>query len=415
MYKRRLQNAFINMHKVLKDDGYIVITFHNKEMEEWNDFVNAVRNAGFKFDKVTHQYNRRSGESNVSNPYGTAGSDFYIRCVKKREVDFTNDTSALEHFIFQKSIEVITRRAEPTPYDFILNGVLPELLQAGYLQPEEPSQAINQVLKKYTGEGNVFSVTENPLNKAGSIWWFNEPAKYINYPDIPLSDRVDEAVLSILRRRISVRLDDIIAELFKMYPNGLTPDPRKISATLEKYAFQSSGKWKLKDSVSIEVTKHTEVIGQLCKMAKKMGYFTFVGRREQPEYLANGQQLRDIADIDDLSFLLNQYDHMKLERISMIDCIFVQNNSIDVVFEVENSTNFSSAIIRASNIQNSIPKLMVIPDSREAELLSFSDPLFKEAFKAGNWKYVTYTSIGRLSSLRTLTIEEILQNAKGVE
>ena len=103
--------------------------------------------------------------------------------------------------------------------------------------------------------------------------------------------------------------------------------------------------------------------------------------------------MRDIADIDDLSFLLNQYDHMKLERISMIDCIFVQNNSIDVVFEVENSTNFSSAIIRASNIQNSIPKLMVIPDSREAELLSFSDPLFKEAFKAGNWKYITYIVI----------------------
>ena len=93
IYKRRLQNAFINMHKVLKDDGYIVITFHNKEMAEWNDFVNAVRNAGFKFDKVTHQYNRRSGESHVSNPYGTSGSDFYIRCVKQRDVDFSNDTS----------------------------------------------------------------------------------------------------------------------------------------------------------------------------------------------------------------------------------------------------------------------------------------------------------------------------------
>ena len=33
----------------------------------------AIRNAGFKFDKVTHQYNKRSGESNVSNPYGTRG------------------------------------------------------------------------------------------------------------------------------------------------------------------------------------------------------------------------------------------------------------------------------------------------------------------------------------------------------
>ena len=153
------------MHKVLKDDGYIVITFHNKEIAEWNDFVNAVRNAGFKFDKVTHQYNRRSGESHVSNPYGTSGSDFYIRCVKQRDVDFSNDTSALEHFIFQKTIEVIARRAEPTPYDFILNGVLPELLQAGYLQPEEPAREIDKVLEKHIGEDKVFKVTDNPKNK----------------------------------------------------------------------------------------------------------------------------------------------------------------------------------------------------------------------------------------------------------
>lgn len=415
MYRLRLQNAFNNMHNVLKDDGYMVVTFHNKEMEEWNDFVNAVRNAGFKFDKVTHQYNRRSGESNVSNPYGTAGSDFYIRCVKQRDVDFTDDTSALEHFVFQKSIEVIARRAEPTPYDFILNGVLPELLQAGYLQPEEPAQEIDKVLKKYTGDGKVFNVTENPNNKAGSIWWFNEPSKHISYPDIPLSDRVDEAVLSILRRRISVRLDDIIAELFKMYPNGLTPDPRKLSSVLEKYAYQSSGKWKLKDSVSREVTKHTEVISRLCRICKKAGYVSFVGRREQPEQLNNTQQLRDIADFDNLSFLTEHYGQAKLDRISMIDCLFIKDKKIEAIFEVENSTNFSSAIIRASNAENSIPKFMVIPDYRENELCAFSDPMFRSAFKSENWKYITYTAIERFASLRNISLADIQKEARAFE
>ena len=415
IYRRRLQNAFINMHKVLKDDGYIVITFHSKEMEEWNDFVNAVRNAGFKFDKVTHQYNRRSGESNVSNPYGTAGSDFYIRCVKKRDVDFSNDTSALEHFIFQKSIEVIARRAEPTPYDFILNGVLPELLQAGYLQPEEPAQEINKVLEQHIGENKVFKVIDNPKNKAGSIWWFNEPRKYINYPDIPLSDRVDEAVLSILRRKLSVRLDDIIAELFKMYPNGLTPDPRKISSTLEKYAYQSSGKWKLKDSISIEVTKHTEIISQLCKIGKKAGFLTFVGRREQPEHLSNGQQLKDVADIDDIQNMSKKYDQTKLDRISMIDCLFVQDDEIQVILEVENSTNFSSAIIRASNAEKDIPKFMIIPDYREKELCAFPDPMFKEAFKTDNWRYITYTTVSQIASLRNITITDMINLSKKID
>lgn len=415
IYRRRLLNAFINMHKVLKDNGYLVVTFHSKEMQEWNDFVNAVRNAGFKFDKVTHQYNRRSGESNVSNPYGTAGSDFYIRCVKKKDVDFSDDTSALEHFVFQKTIDVIARRAEPTPYDFILSSVLPELLQAGYLQPEEPKREIDKILGQYVGNDKVFNITIAPTNGSGSIWWFNEPSKYINYPDIPLSDRVDETVLAILRRRVSVRLDDVIAELFKMYPNGLTPDPRKIRFVLEKYAFQSSGKWKLKDSISREVTRHTETISQLCKIAKKAGFESFVGKREQSEYLTDKQQLRDIADLKDLGPLSERYDQTRLDRISMIDCLFIQDCSIKAIFEVENSTNFSSAIIRASNAEKSIPKLMVIPDDREGELLSVSDPMFRDATKSNNWRYLTYTSIGQLVSMRKIELNDIISFSKAID
>jgi hypothetical protein len=401
MYRRRLQNAFVNMHKLLKDDGVLVVTFHNKEMQEWNDFINAVRNAGFKFDKVTHQYNRRSGESNVSNPYGTAGSDFYIRCVKQREVDFSSDVSALEHFILNKTIEVIARRSEPTPYDFILNGVLPELLQAGYLQPQEPSNQIVKVLSKYIGEGQVFSVTENSDTKAGSIWWFNDPNKFINYPDIPLSDRVDETVLSILRRRLSVRLDDVIADLFRMYPNGLTPDPRKISVVLEKYAFQSAGKWKLKDTISHEFTKHTELILALCKIGQRLSYSVFVGKREQPEKIGNGTTLREACDLVVLDLLKGKYEDIRIERISMIDCLYIKDADIQFVFEVENSTNFSSALIRASNISREIPKFMIIPDTRENELRQFSDPMFKKAFTDYNWKFIVYSDFIRVSTIRS--------------
>ena len=414
MYRRRLQNAFVNMHKVLKDDGYMVVTFHSKEMQEWNDFVNAVRNAGFKFDKITHQYNRRSGESNVSNPYGTAGSDFYIRCVKKRDVDFSNDRSALEHFVFQKTTEVVARRAEPTPYDFILNSVLPEMLQAGFLQPDEPAHEINKILKQYTGEGKTFSVTDNPSNKAGAILWFNDPSEYISFPDIPLSDRVDEAVLSILRRRISVRIDDVIAELFKMYPNGLTPDPRKIKSVMEKYAFQSSGKWKLKDSVSEEASKHTQIIGLLCKIGKKLGYGSFVGQREQPEYLNDGQRLRDIADIKELSCLSEKYEQVRIERISMVDCVYISGNEIMAIFEVENSTNFSNAIIRASNVEKEIRKFMIIPDDREDELRATRDPMFVEAFSDGNWRFLNYTAIKQLASMGRVSMEDISRMSKAL-
>ena len=409
-YRRKLVNAFKNMHRVLKDDGYMVVTFHSQEMQDWNDFVNCVRNAGFKFDKVTHQYNKRSGESNVAMPYGTTGSDFYIRCVKKRTVDFTDDKSELEHFILQKTIEIIAERNEKTPFTFIVNGLLPELLQAGYLSIEEPRE-LQDILKKYVGKDNVFCVTHNSTQGAGDYWWFNEPKKYINYPNIPLSKRVEETVLSIMRRKISVKYDDIVAEIFKNFPNGLTPDPRGIKKTVEKYAVPVSGKWKLQEDVIKEATKHTQIIYSLAKLGKKNGYKIYIGKREQSERYQGNHILRELNDISDMNEIMDKkFKKERIDRINMIDAIWISENNIQCIFEVENSTNFTMALQRASNLDCSVKKFMVIPEDREAELRAVKDPIFINLFAEYNWKYLTYNQVMRMVASKSVdfsTIEEI--------
>lgn len=414
-YKRKMVNAFKNLHKVLKDEGYMVVTFHSQEMKEWNDFVNAVRNAGFKFDKVTHQYNKRSGESNVSNPLGTTGSDFYIRCVKQKDVDFTNDQSELEHFVLNKTIEIIASRTEKTPFTFIVNGLLPEMLQAGHLRPEEPAKELHSILDQYVGEGKIFKVTKNSEKGAGDYWWFNSPREYINYPNISLSERVEEAVMSFMRRKVSVKYDDVVAEIFKLYPNGLTPDPRGIRKTLEKYAAPVSGKWKLKEDVAIEATKHSEIIYDLCKIGKKGKYQIFIGKREQPENYTQNIKLKDVADIQDMNVVFGtDYESERVDRINMIDEIWVEGETVKCIFEVENSTNFTMALQRASNLDNTIPKFMVIPDKREVELNAISDPVFEELFKRYNWKYITYTSIIRMATSRKIDYNTLVRIAKDI-
>lgn len=154
-YQRKLDNAFKQIHRALKDDGYLVVTFHHKKTIEWNSFIFAVKASGFKVDKVLHQYNRRTGESNVANPYGTSGSDFYIRLVKHRDVDFTNNTSGLRYFVVQKATKIIAERNEPTPYSFIVQGVIPEMVQAGYIQPEDYQQEISSILSAQVGPKNL--------------------------------------------------------------------------------------------------------------------------------------------------------------------------------------------------------------------------------------------------------------------
>ena len=413
-YRLRLNNAFTQMHKVLKDDGYLVVTFHHKNIQEWNDFVNAVKQSGFRFDKVTHQYNKRTGESNVSDPYGTSGADFYIRCVKYREVDFTDDSSRLEYFILQKTIEIIAQRNEPTPYTFIVAGLIPEMIQAGYIAPSDYVNEIEKILKQHAQENEVFIIQQNSENTSGNLWWFREPAKHINYPDLPLSDRVDETVASMLRREISVKLDDVIGELYKMYPNGLTPDTRNIVNVLEKHAYRSSSYWKIKPSLLHDYTIHSNTISKICKIGKKADFIIYVGKREQSEQY-DGGVLKDLSDLQTLDTIRGSYNQYQLERLEMIDIVWLsKEKNIKCIFEIENTTGFTSAIQRASNATTSVPKFMVIPNEREAELIKIQDPLFVNSFRNNNWRYLTYRDLEIISTSIRPTVHNFVSLSRSV-
>ena len=411
IYSRRLRNAFQQLHNCVKDDGRVVFTFHHPKLVEWNEFVHALRFAGFKLDKITHQYNKRSGESNVANPYGTSGADFYVRCVKHRDVDFTDDESELKHFLVEKVFEIIAQRNEPTPYTFIYDALVPELINAGFINHDNAQQELSKVLKEQ--EGKTLEKKANPERAAGDLWWFVSPSKFINYPNVLLTDRVDESILFLLRRKIAVKFDDVLAELFRMYPNGLTPHPRTIRKILEKYAYRSAGKWKIKDTTEKYATEHTNTIKQIVTIGRRSGALVYVGKREQAEP-CNGGHLVDLADIRELTGVLADYDPQKIERIEMIDAVWLNKSSgaIESIFEVENSTTFMSAIQRGSNLDPNIPKFMIIPNRRERELLSLSDPLFKTSFAENHWRYARYDSIARLSKFSTPTLDEVSRIAK---
>jgi DNA modification methylase len=406
-YKRKLILAFKNMYKVLKPDHFMVVTFHNQDIKEWNDFVGAIHEAGFTFEKVTHQYNKRSGESNVANPYGTTSSDFYIRCKKATSKENDGEREELNRFVVERTKAILIERSEPTPFTFILNGLLPDMLQAGYLQPEEPAEELQKILAPETGEDRMFCVVPNFKDKAGDYYWFNRPSNYISHHNIPLKERVDTTIKALLRRKISVRYDDIVAEIFREFPNGQTPDLQGIVKVVAKYAKKSGGKWKLKDEVEHECTIHTQQILSLCKMARKAQFEPFIGRREQREYIDGHSKLSEYSAYLDLGDVLYEYDEMQLSRIEMMDCVWIKEGKISAVFEVENSTNFIDAVGRASNIDSSIPKFMVIPDRRLQELQNYKDQLFVTSFRNNAWLYLTFEELRRLGSSRSLTIDDI--------
>jgi DNA modification methylase len=403
VYKLRFQSGIKNLYKVLKQDGKIVFTFHNKELSIWNAFLNAITFSGFKIEKVIHQINRRTGESNVANPYGTSATDFYIRCIKAESLNLKTTEEEFEHFIVKKAIQLIAQRNEPTPYQILFNGLLSEISIAGF-DIQNFDQNVENVLSKHIGK--IFKVTNNK-GKAGNYWWFEDPSNHIKYPDRLLTDRVEETIISLLRRKISVSFDDVLAEIFIKYPNGLTPDIKGIDQILKKYANPSNGRWVYKGGEIEELfTKHTEIIYFLSLIGKKLGFKIYIGKRERPEKI-NSNPLSYYSDFNKLSFIK---DTEKRLRVEMIDQLWIdKNNKIEYAIEVENSTNFTSGIQRASNLDPLTKKIMIIPDSRSKEFKSIKDPLFRDNLRKYSWHILYYSEIERLKSFKKINIRDLVQ------
>ncbi len=247
-YTERFTNGIKNLYSVLKSDGKVVFTFHNKDLMVWNAFLRSISKAGFKIEKIIHQQNRRTGESNVANPYGTSASDFYIRCSKSEYVkQIKTSKDEFENFIVDRAVNIIKARNEATPYQILFNGLLSEISKAGF-DLENFDENIHYFLEKHIGD--VFTIEKNN-ELYGHLWWIKD-YKPDEYSAIPLSERVDKTVLSLFKEKKSLTLDEVLGEIFKNYPNGLTPDIKKIDEYIKKYAYKSGKKWVYKENGAMQ-------------------------------------------------------------------------------------------------------------------------------------------------------------------
>ena len=419
VYKRRMTKTFENMVALLPNDGKIIFTFHNSDLSIWNAFLHALFDAGLKVEKVIHQPNRRTGETNVANPYSTSANDFYIRCTKSltKPTKKLVPVSRIENMMVREAIKIIAMRNEPTPYHILAAGILPEIFTSGFYA-DDFNGTIDSMLRKHIGTEFVTS-GKHPKG-AGDFWWLKNPQARIKNPELPLSDRVRLSVLNLLRRDIAIKLDDALAEVYVNYPNGLTPDRYSVLFYLKIYATRSGGRWVYKGDANHDtgISEHTKVLEMLAKIGKKLNNFIRVGKREMSEKCPSGKMLSDYNDKFDLQGKLNLSD-ATLKRIEQIDMLWVGKKSVNYAIEVENTTSFVKGIHRASNLGVAVPKIMAIPDARLSELKqALNDKLTRENFADQNWRYIKYSNVVRLSSRQHVSLslwESLLGDLSDIE
>ena len=239
-FRTDMSKVLSEIDNVSKEDAKIVLTFNNKEPKVWKSLLGAILDSGYSVEKVIHQQNLRSGESNVSDKYGTSSTDFYIRCFKNKNVAAEQHTFNLQEYICDVAEDIIVSRAEPTPYQILFNGILTKL--TGHPNAfENFDDDLILALK----ESDRFCTLENTETLSGNYWWIK--GKPFNIKSSrTLTNRIKLLVKNLFEDNNSLEHTELLKIIYQKFPNGLSPDSVVLEKILLDYAERKGALWQKK-------------------------------------------------------------------------------------------------------------------------------------------------------------------------
>jgi DNA modification methylase len=393
MYHKMLCAAFREVYRTLKKGKYLTVTFHNTDIQIYNSIISSVILAGFDLEKIIYQPPARTSPKGLLAPYGSAVGDYYIRFRKPEKErgslsDEEIDKERYERIVVEAIKQIIAKRGEPTPYSVIVNNyssIYEKLKDNGFLF--SAPQTVEQILKKQLNKEFVLK---------DSKWWFKDASVVPYIERVPLNERVEKVTLNVLNKKIKVTFDDVLREIFILFPNALTPDIQSVRQVLSELAIQTKdGKWMLKPNIKKRESEHDKIVEILAKIGEKAGYGVYA---DLPEYRGK------------LEF--PSIPHENLERIREIDVLWYDPKEIAYGFEVENTTGITEAIVRGSNIPTAKTKrFIVIPEERQSKFhKKISEPMLREKIEQYNWGFIFYdrliTFYEQNKKKKTIDVEE---------
>ena len=361
-YHKMLYSAFREIYRVLKPERYLTVTFHSTEIKVWNSIIRAIILSGFNLEKIIYQPPPRTSSQGLLRPYGSAVGDYYIRFKKPGETKkiLTNaeiDKERYKKVIIETAKKIIAERGAPTPYQYILNGIIPELDKNGVLLRGDKD--VEDVMKEYLDKEFTFvPVIDEEEKVTGKLWWLKDPSS-IKINLVPLNERVEKAVINVLNREIIASFDEVQQEVFITFPNALIPEKQSIVSVLKEYAEKIKGKWRLTAEVRVRESQHSVMLGYLAEIGKKVGYKVWIGSKEQGD-IYNGKPLSKLSE----KTLTLPIPNDKLDRIRNIDVLWIKDDKIEFEFEVENTTTITEAVVRGANIPYETKRYIIIPEER---------------------------------------------------
>ncbi len=236
-------------------------------------------------------------------------------------------------------------------------------------------------------------------------WWLRD-RRDIDGAAIPLSDRVEWAIFSLLSTTgglSEAAFYDRIAAMFRGYD---APDQSLVRVCLESYLSRASTPELLMtgDELQARYREHTELVGLLVEYGHRLGLHCWVSPKERKRPYQGGPLAALLSDVEQRAYL-PLVSRGPVEALEAVDCMWYQRGRATLIFEVEWTAMLGEPVLRRGRLipqdEKMVRFLVVLPE--RAELVRFKlarSPVLRAALDEGNWHIL------KANHLRTLVARE---------
>jgi putative DNA methylase len=389
-YEEMLFRIFKECHRVLKADRWMVLTFHNRDLDVWMALHRAANRAGFKLPSASEDRYRGMLYQPPIEHYTTTlhqratGSmlgDFILSFKREKSIPYEMADATLsteeERELVSKIQELIKYHAGADD-NLLMTGLIP------YLTEKHIFHKIgNKDFKSLFNKHFVWMDKEKKWFTKDMVDPQSHIIKPIDY--VPAEKFTEEVVYSFLKDKKYASLDDIISVIYRQLVNSHKPGIPAISKVLQRIcdevALPGQAKRKgytLRPTSAMDTTvskpetetqlgffgppkmvttlSHNEIIELVCSYALGQGYDVHVGETEQNKEAKFKRVSRKMTSYLEFGLPAGVFD-----TIVEIDVLLLKGSGITHAFEVATTVETANKAVndRYRNMFIAMPSLNI--------------------------------------------------------
>ncbi|MFI5262261.1 MAG: hypothetical protein ACHQZR_06895 [Candidatus Limnocylindrales bacterium] len=232
-------------------------------------------------------------------------------------------------------------------------------------------------------------------------WWLRD-ARDVAEAAVPLADRVEWAVFSLLSTAGQLGEAAFFDRIASMFRGHDTPDEALVRACLDSYRDPTSRPQALRaaDELQARHHEHTDLLALLTDFGHRLGMRCWIGAAEQRRAYRGGP-LGDLLSDTERRAYLPLISRGAQDALEAVDAIWYVRQKATFLFEVEWTAMLTEPVLRRGAripTDETVVRFLVIAPER-TELVRYKvahSPLLRRTLEADNWHIL------KASHLRTL-------------